>query len=292
MASAASVAGAAAKAKGAALEERVARLLRAEGRARVRTNVLLRDGFGNLSEVDVVAGRWLPLYVECKAYASGSPVPLEDVAKFKSVLGLLGVPARRGLFVTTSTYTPRAATLGIRTVDGAGLASWERRVARLVVLRSFLRGVALTLAAFAGAVAFAPEIGDAVRHGVETSTSKALGKELSVVLAALLALNTEAREGWRRGRTSAGVPQLWGVDLDTGVRSLGRSTLSSPVWGEESGWSRLSAWLSPPPGSSPLTTASFEAGRMSVLIDDKVRQARREGVRMHEKVLPPQPPMR
>jgi len=158
-AAAASAAGRDARARGAALEARVAGLLSSSGHP-VRRNVLLRDAHGNLSEVDVVYGWLLPVYVECKAYAPGSPVPLEDVAKFLAVLRLNGVALARAraLFVTTSTFSPRARTLGARLVDGAGLERWESRVrARVAAGRAaaaLARAAAVLLAA---ALALAPD---------------------------------------------------------------------------------------------------------------------------------------
>ena len=133
---------------GDALELRVAAALTRGGYRNVRRNVHLRDSFGNLSEVDVVFGPpHRPSFVECKAYhGSGKSVGLEEVAKFKEVLSLHGVPLSRGLFVTTSTYVPRATTIGVRTVDGAQLAAWERGLRR--------RGVALAAARAAAAAGY------------------------------------------------------------------------------------------------------------------------------------------
>ena len=119
--------------RGQALERRVARLLRRAGKPCVRTNVFLTDRHGNRSEVDVTWGRfpWTRRYVECKAYRATHPVPLEDVAKFREVLRVNGVPARRGMVVTTSRYTPRCQHVGVALVDGAGLRAWERRPPRV-----------------------------------------------------------------------------------------------------------------------------------------------------------------
>lgn len=118
------------KSKGDALELRIARLLKKEGRWRVRHNVVLKDANRNRSQIDVVYGLIPPLrtYVECKAYSAENKVPLEDVAKFKEVLRLNGISEARGLFVTTSDYTPRALTTGVRTVDGKQLKEWENKV--------------------------------------------------------------------------------------------------------------------------------------------------------------------
>lgn len=115
-----------AKAKGDALEDRVVRLLRREGRFNIKKNVMIKDMHGNRSEIDIVYGIGpYKTYVECKNY--NRPVPLMMVAKFKSVLELNGIPLSRGLFVTTSTYTPRATTIGIETLDGAELKRREAR---------------------------------------------------------------------------------------------------------------------------------------------------------------------
>lgn len=115
------------KAKGDALELRVARILKAEGRWRVRHNLTVVDGHGNRSQIDVAYGLLRPYFVECKAYAPDNKVGLEDVAKFKEVLRLNGLPPSRGLFVTTSSFSPRALTTGIRTIDGEQLRAWEKR---------------------------------------------------------------------------------------------------------------------------------------------------------------------
>jgi hypothetical protein len=122
--------------KGVALERRVARLLKKEGRYNVKRNVVLVDRHGNRSEIDVTFDRypsWFPvatgrMYVECKNY-SGS-VPLEDVAKFKAVLGLNGIKDSKGIFVTTSKFTPRCRSHaeGIECVDGESLGIWEKKV--------------------------------------------------------------------------------------------------------------------------------------------------------------------
>lgn len=95
----------------------------------------VRDRFGNMSEIDVIAGIGpFRTYIECKNY-SNTRVPLEDVAKFAAVLALNGIPQRRGLFITTSTYVPRARTIGLRTVDGAELVELERTAARVAAMR-------------------------------------------------------------------------------------------------------------------------------------------------------------
>ena len=42
------------------------------------------------------------------------------------MLRLHHIPKSRGLFVTTSTYTPRATTIGVTCIDGAGLERLEK----------------------------------------------------------------------------------------------------------------------------------------------------------------------
>ena len=42
------------------------------------------------------------------------------------MLRLHRIPKSRGLFVTTSTSTPRATTIGITCIDGAGLERLEK----------------------------------------------------------------------------------------------------------------------------------------------------------------------
>lgn len=123
------------QAKGALLEDRVARILRAQGWGNVRTNVRIKDVHGHLSEIDVVAGRIFQQYFECKNYASHRAVPLSDVAKFKEVLLAHNIPLSRAAFVTTSKFTPRAKAIGIETIDGVQLLEWEARAVKSKIRR-------------------------------------------------------------------------------------------------------------------------------------------------------------
>lgn len=147
------------KDKGDRLERRVERVLSGLGHTPVRRNVIIKDGNGNRSEIDLVAGRWFPLYVECKNYSH--PVPLEQVAKFKEVLALNHIPIRRGLFVTTATFTPRATTIGVETWDGAKLRRMERRAALYRLLRPVFRFGVLIPLSFASLLAVGPPLLDA-----------------------------------------------------------------------------------------------------------------------------------
>ncbi len=141
------------------------RLLVASGAWRVRRNLVLVDGSGNRSQVDLSYGLLRPVLVECKNYgASGRPVPLEDAAKFKEVLRLHGFAPSRGLLVTTSTFSPRALTAGLRTVDGAQLAAWEARVRARA--RARWAAAAALAAAAAAAAAAASADADAARGAV------------------------------------------------------------------------------------------------------------------------------
>ncbi len=142
------------KAVGDILEERIARILSWEGRLKIRRNVHLTDRFGNRSEVDVLWGLFVRHAVECKHYAPDRTISLDAVAKFKEVLALNGIPPHRGLFVTTSSFAPRARTIGIRTMDGTELAAWERRArarrsTRRLVAASALGVFALLIVTFA-----------------------------------------------------------------------------------------------------------------------------------------------
>ncbi len=129
--------------RGLQLEQRVVRLFKQRGAWNVRRSVRVKDAHGNMSEIDVIAGVGpFKTYVECKNY-SGHRVPLEDVAKFAAVLSLNGIPLSRGLFITTSTYVPRARTIGVRTVDGTELLALERSAWRVALLRYSLYAVAL-----------------------------------------------------------------------------------------------------------------------------------------------------
>mmetsp|Transcript_10457 Transcript_10457/g.15284 ORF Transcript_10457/g.15284 Transcript_10457/m.15284 type:complete len:231 (-) Transcript_10457:109-801(-) len=107
--------------KGAQFEKYMKKMLIAEGRWFVRHDVTLKDANGNRSQIDLIYG-WGPFkrYVECKCYSG--PIPLESVAKFKEVLRLNKIPVRRGHFFTTSTYTPRSTSIGIRCYNGKQLA--------------------------------------------------------------------------------------------------------------------------------------------------------------------------
>lgn len=121
--------------RGLALEQRVVRLFQRRGAFNVRRSVRVRDKFGNMSEIDVIAGIGpFKTYIECKNY-SNSRVPLDDVAKFAAVLALNNIPQSRGLFITTSTYVPRARTIGVRTVDGDELIELERNASRVALMR-------------------------------------------------------------------------------------------------------------------------------------------------------------
>ena len=119
-----------AKAKGDALEMRVARLLSQSGQWRVRRNITLIDRYGHTSQVDVCAGFFDIHYYECKNYSPSHPVGLEDVAKFKAVLELNGIPPKMGTVVTTSRFSPRCKTIGLKCIDGEELRAWERRTSR------------------------------------------------------------------------------------------------------------------------------------------------------------------
>ena len=136
------------------LELRVAAALRGGGYSPVSRGLILTDRHGNRSEIDVVYGpAWRRGYVECKAYhGSGNSVGLEEVAKFKEVLSLNGIPLHRGLFITTSTFVPRARTTGLRTLDGKELVAWEQGLARRGLRRRAAAAAAL-LGLAAGACA-------------------------------------------------------------------------------------------------------------------------------------------
>lgn len=112
--------------KGDALEKRVERLYNKLGKWNVKRNLILWDKYGNKSQIDVTYGYFFKKYIECKNYSSGHLVPLDDVAKFKSVLELNNIPVSSGIFITTSTYVPRARTIGIKTIDGKQLKTLER----------------------------------------------------------------------------------------------------------------------------------------------------------------------
>ena len=129
--------GKASQRKGIILEKRVAKIFEQEGKRNIQRNVILKDRHGNRSEIDVVFDTypsWSPWkgrkYVECKNYVGS--VPLEDVAKFKAVLELNGIDDSKGIFVTTSKFSPRCAAHAgnIQCIDGDELKRWEKRVRR------------------------------------------------------------------------------------------------------------------------------------------------------------------
>jgi hypothetical protein len=173
---------------GTALELRVARALHRGGYRGVQRNLVLTDRHGNRSEIDVAYqdALWRRRYIECKAYhGSGSSVGLEEVAKFKEVLSLNGIPLSRGLFITTTGYVPRALTTGVATLDGAGLEAWEARLAWRGLLRRSAGALAVGGALLAAGAAAAVAL-----QGAEASGSG------SGVLA-------QARQGWAEGAGGA-----------------------------------------------------------------------------------------
>lgn len=189
------------KAKGDALELRLARLLARSGAWRVRRNVILRDAHGHISEIDVAAGLFFVRYYECKNYAPGHPVGLEDVAKFKAVLELNGIPASRGTVVTSGRFSPRCATIGVPCVDGDALRAWERRAARTRLLRwTVAAGLAAAIVG-AAVLEFAAPLAAAL-HG--SALDDALARAgLPGAPAALLTWNVE----WRRWKAAWGLPE-------------------------------------------------------------------------------------
>ena len=131
---------------GKQLEERVAKMLHKRGHINIKMNQRIKDKNGNWSEFDIVYGWPIKHYVECKNYSH--PVKLEMVAKFKvkfvffryfqEVLRLHHIPRSRGLFVTTSTYTPRATTIGITCIDGAGLERLEKSATSYLLMKCLI----------------------------------------------------------------------------------------------------------------------------------------------------------
>ena len=168
------------KAKGDALERRVAAALRRQGYRNVEVGVHFVDADGRRSEVDVCArSPWSPpswalpkrwvwphLIVECKNHSK--PIPLEDVAKFREIARILrlggeGRPrgafqhalwGQRPLFVANGAYTPRARSVpGIRTLDRAELLAWEKSARSSRRWRWTRRAVLISVFGAAGAVA-------------------------------------------------------------------------------------------------------------------------------------------
>jgi hypothetical protein len=73
----------------------------------------------------------------------------QDVAKFKEVLQLNGIPVSRGLFITSSTFSPRARHIGVACLDGEEFAALESRGLWRLWAR---RGLALGLLGLLGAL--------------------------------------------------------------------------------------------------------------------------------------------
>lgn len=290
--------GLAARNKGLALEDRVVALLKASGKKNVRKNVLLWDGNGNRSEIDVVYGRWIPTYVECKAYGPDKSVPLEDVSKFKDVLALNKVlfPRWRALFVTTSTYSPRARTVGMRCIDGKELAAWEQRVRRKLQLsrmaQTFISGVLSALLLWFLAVSQADNLpmllGQEQREVQRGSVVHALQEQ-----------KEDIQEGWKRGcrapAPSVALPSLprpgggsggswvWGTKASQPAPPLPPSTTRSareymatsslwPAWLE----SLLGRSLGPPPdmAAHPLGRMAYEGARLATCAQGQVGRAK------------------
>jgi hypothetical protein len=210
------------RAKGDELEARVATALRRWG-GRADVGVHVTDTNGNRSELDVVAFRrgWLwgwqrTLVVECKHYAADHTIPLEAVAKFKEVLTVNRVPLGRGVFVTTSSFTPRALHCGVATVDGKQLPAWLRNQvranARHWALRALLRSALLAVGALAA-------LGAALDS---SATGPPLG-DAAAIRAAVGAFPLP-RTGHVQG---------WGAVWDTGVQHSGEAAVaaSTAVWG-------------------------------------------------------------
>jgi hypothetical protein len=82
------------KKAGEELEDRVAKMYSRLQKWGVKKNIIMKDRFGNISEIDVRYGIFRKFYIECKNYGS-KPVPLSDVAKFRAVLELNGIPLTR-----------------------------------------------------------------------------------------------------------------------------------------------------------------------------------------------------
>jgi len=139
-----------AKEKGDRLEYRVVKLYKRLGKWNVQHDVTLKDKYGNISQIDVIYGLLFRKYVECKNYAE--PVALEKVAKFKEVLLLNGISPRRGVFITTSTYVPRARTIGIKTIDGDQLKRIEKYASSIFMVKTIVKLVTVGAIGYAAYV--------------------------------------------------------------------------------------------------------------------------------------------
>lgn len=111
--------------KGIKFEKKLSKLFQDLGKNNVKHNITLKDKHGNISQIDLVYGIFFKNYIECKFYHKDHSVPLEDVAKFKQVLILNNINPSKGIFITTSYFTPRCTTIGIKTIDGVELKRME-----------------------------------------------------------------------------------------------------------------------------------------------------------------------
>ncbi len=232
----------------------MAAALQRAGRLPVQRNVILKDSHGNRSEIDVVAGPpWQRTYIECKAYhGSGSSVGLEEVAKFKEVLALNGIPLRSGLFITTTGYVPRARTTGLRTLDAEQLLAWEAALAwegraRRAAWLLLKAAAALSLAALAAASLPAESAEGA---------AQLLGSSASELL-------QEARSGWRAGLGQQLSPEPGSASLWAWAQQLLGGGGSSGGGGR--------GGSSPPSSQQPMFRAARSAGEWARALKEMMK---------------------
>ena len=70
---------------------------------------------------------------------------VQDVAKFKEVLLQNRIPPSRGIFITTSYFSPRARHVGIRCYDGKELKALESAAAWAPLTRALRSGLLLAI---------------------------------------------------------------------------------------------------------------------------------------------------
>jgi hypothetical protein len=166
--------------KGGQLERRVANLFRLKG-YQVRTNVLIRNSRGHLSEIDVVASpRWpwrATQYIECKNYSR--PLPLHSVANFKEVLLQNSLPLNQALLVTTAKLSPRVRAAGIRVWDGKQLKEAEIRTAQQVARVWYWKAAMLLGGSYVVLLLFTPALEWVAARTSSTDTAKAVLAPLS-----------------------------------------------------------------------------------------------------------------
>ena len=105
---------------GKSLEDMTEQILKRQGYS-TETRKRLADKLGSKHEIDVLGskGKSNILAVECKYYAEGRNVGIEEIRNFQ--MKLTDLKIRNGLFVTNSTFSSNAE----KYAEGKGLRYWD-----------------------------------------------------------------------------------------------------------------------------------------------------------------------